>query len=117
LERLRMINLLNLKDELGNDLPEDKRLRYVILIDDGKDLLYDPTKNEIWWTYSEKEAKRMVKIIAKDFSGLSYHRKLEDAIIVVARKKYDMEIKKPVTYDSIRRQIMEQIITQKDKSE
>jgi len=66
-----------------------------------------------WWTYNEAEAKRMVRIIAKDYSGTAYARPLEEAISIFAKRRYGIELKRPLTYNNIEKQIMEIVLKRK----
>ncbi len=105
-----MENLINLKHSDGS--PADlQRTKFVIVIYDGKDVLGDPSKQGVWWTYSKYEAKRMCKVISKDFQQQAYIFPLEEALRIIALKRYGIELKAPYTYDNLSRQIIDYVIT------
>lgn len=105
-----MENLINLKTTDGK-IADESRTKYVIVIHEGKDVLGDPTTKGIWWTYSKYEAKRMTKVIQKDFKGQAYVFTLEEAIRILANKRYGLELKPPFTFHNLRQQIMDYVIT------
>ena len=94
-----------LLDSSGN-AANAERIRWVILINDGRDVLGDPAKQGLWWSYNKAEARRMMIIVKKDFYQDAYVRQVEEAIRIVAKRRYDIDLKHPYTYESLSKQFI-----------
>lgn len=100
-----------LLDQHGN--PSDSSaIRYVIISDNGKDVLDDPARKCPWWTYTRLEAERMKKNIERDFKRLVHVVTIENALVTIAKKRYGIDIKPPYTSKNIERQLIKTIIKQ-----
>lgn len=100
---------INLLDEHGR--PADaSRTRWVIISDDGKNILDDPVRRCAYWSYTKEGAMTTKKIIEKDFKRLVHIVPLETAVKTIAKNRYGVDIKPPLTLDNIKRQLTKVII-------
>jgi hypothetical protein len=100
-------------DQFGNS-PEVEELkrRYVIVINNGRDILSDPMNGEgaLWSTTDKAEANRMLKVVQKDFGMSGYIRDVEEAIKIIAKRRYDIDLKPPFTFQNLSQQIRTLVI-------
>jgi hypothetical protein len=93
---------------------DNSRERYVIVSDDGLNVLDDPVRKCPWWTYNKTEAKRMKKNISRDFKRTVHVHTLEEAVVIVAKRRYGLELKPPHNLHHIESQIIEHLIKTPD---
>jgi hypothetical protein len=102
-----MITLLD-----GQGKPADTSATiWVILSDDGKQVLSDPVHGGPWWSYHIKDAKDIQLIAKKDFGEKVHIRKLAEGIKILAERRYGISLKSPYTYHNIIKQIKDKLIT------
>jgi hypothetical protein len=112
-ERLSM----KLNPKNNNEVVDSFATKYVVVLGDGRDILSDPTGGEdaLWWSYNKSEAELQVKIVRKDFQQSAYVLPVEQAVRVVAKRRYDIELRAPHTFDSYVAQLTKQLL-RKDMS-
>ena len=104
---------MKLLDQFGNQ-SEQERTRYVIITDDGKHVLQDPTQEGangkgIYYSYNKDEAERQKLICRKDFGQNVHVVDLATAVVTLSKNRYDIEFKRPITWPNIKRQLEDMI--------